>query len=130
QSARAREIAPLLRRDDVRYILIASRGSSSNAARYAQYLLGRANRVPVTFSTPSLFTVYGQPPRLDGALVVGISQSGASPDVGSLLAEARRQGRPTIAITNDAESPLAQAADEVLELEAGDERAVAATTTY
>jgi glucosamine--fructose-6-phosphate aminotransferase (isomerizing) len=130
QGARAAAIAPLLRREDVRYILIASRGSSSNAARYAQYLLGRANRVPVMFSTPSLFTVYGQPPRLDGALVVGISQSGASPDVGSVLAEAHRQGRPTIAITNDPASPLAEAADEVLELEAGDERAVAATKTY
>ena len=82
----------LFRRDDIRYILIASRGSSSNAARYAQYLLGRANRVPVMFATPSLYTIYEQPPRLDGAIVIGISQSGASPDVASVLAEARRQG--------------------------------------
>ena len=51
------------------YVLIASRGSSSNAARYAQYVLGRAHRVPVAFATPSLYTLYGQPPRLDGALV-------------------------------------------------------------
>ena len=87
---------------DVRYLLIASRGSSSNAARYAQYLLGRANRVPVAFATPSLYTLYEQPPRLDGALVIGISQSGKSPDVGAVIDEARRQGRPTIAITNDA----------------------------
>ena len=130
QSARAREIAPLLRRDDVHYILIASRGSSSNAARYAQYLLGRANRVPVMFSTPSLFTVYGQPPRLDGALVVGISQSGASPDVVAVLAEARKQNRPTLAITNDPKSPLAQTADWVLPLHAGEEHAVVATKTY
>src|SRR2546423_1079520 len=101
QGARAHELASVFRREDVRYILIASRGSSSNAARYAQYLLGRANRVPVTFATPSLYTVYEQPPGLDGALVVGISQSGASPDVCSVLAEARRQGRPTLALTND-----------------------------
>ena len=65
----------------MQYILIASRGSSSNAARYAQYLLGRAHRVPVAFATPSLYTLYEQPPRLDGALVIGISQSGESPDV-------------------------------------------------
>jgi glucosamine--fructose-6-phosphate aminotransferase (isomerizing) len=120
----------MFRRDDVRYVLIASRGSSSNAARYAQYLLGRANRVPVMFATPSLYTIYGQPPRLDGAVVVGISQSGASPDVASVLAEARRQGRPTVALTNDAASPLARTADAVLALEAGEERAVAATKTY
>jgi len=130
QGERAHEVAALLRRDDVRYVLIASRGSSSNAARYAQYLLGRANRVPVMFATPSLYTIYEQPPRLDGAVVVGISQSGASPDVASVLAEARRQGRPTIALTNDDASPLARNADAVLMLEAGEERAVAATKTY
>jgi len=94
QRGYAEEISPLFARDDVQYILIASRGSSSNAARYAQYLLGRAHRVPVAFATPSLFTLYEQPPRLDGALVIGISQSGKSPDVVSVLTEAKRQGRP------------------------------------
>jgi len=130
QRGSAERVAALLRRSDVDYVLIASRGSSSNAARYAQYVLGRAHRVPVAFATPSLYTLYGQPPRLDGALVLGISQSGKSPDVKEVLEEARRQGRPTVAITNDVESPLALAADEVLALEAGDERAVAATKTY
>jgi glucosamine--fructose-6-phosphate aminotransferase (isomerizing) len=130
QAAAARETAALLRRPDVRYILIASRGSSSNAARYAQYLLGRAHRVPVMFATPSLYTIYEQPPRLDGALVVGISQSGASPDVVAVLAEARAQGRPTLALVNDTASPLARTAEAVLPLEAGAEQAVAATKTY
>jgi len=130
QRANAARIGELFRRPDVKYVLIASRGSSSNAARYAQYLLGRAHRVPVAFATPSLYTLYGQPPRLDGALVVGISQSGASPDVKEVLEEARRQGRPTVVVTNDASSPLAAVADEVLPLEAGDELAVAATKTY
>ena len=130
QHAHALEVAELFRRDDVQYIVIASRGSSSNAARYAQYLLGRAARVPVAFATPSLYTLYEQPPRLDGALVIGISQSGSSPDVGSVVEEAARQGRPTIAITNDASSPLARAAEAVLPLEAGAEQSVAATKTY
>ena len=130
QGARASELAAAFRRDDVRYVLIASRGSSSNVARYAQYVLGRANRVPVMFATPSLYTIYEQPPRLEGAIVLGISQSGASPDVRAVLAEARRQGRPTLALTNDPESPLAREAAEVLPLEAGEERAVAATKTY
>jgi glucosamine--fructose-6-phosphate aminotransferase (isomerizing) len=130
QASRAAELAAAFRRDDVHYVLIASRGSSSNAARYAQYVLGRANRVPVTFATPSLYTIYEQPPRLDGAIVLGISQSGASPDVRAVLAEARRQGRPTIALTNDPGSPLANEAEHVLPLEAGEEKAVAATKTY
>jgi len=130
QLDRARETGELFRRGDVDYVLIASRGSSSNAARYAQYLLGRAHRVPVAFATPSLYTLYGQPPRLGGALVIGISQSGESPDVKSVVDEARRQGRPTIAITNEPASPLGRAAEAVLALEAGEERAVAATKTY
>jgi glucosamine--fructose-6-phosphate aminotransferase (isomerizing) len=130
QTQAAELAAEAFRRDDIRYVLIASRGSSSNAARYAQYLLGRANRVPVMFATPSLYTIYEQPPSLEGGVVVGISQSGASPDVASVLAEARRQGRPTLAITNDGDSPLARHAEAVLLLEAGEERAVAATKTY
>lgn len=130
QRAYAEGTRELFARKDVQYILIASRGSSSNAARYAQYLLGRAHRVPVAFATPSLFTLYEQPPRLDGALVIGISQSGKSPDVVEVVEEARRQGRPTIALTNAPSSPLGRAADGVLKLEAGKEQAVAATKTY
>ena len=130
QTEAAAAAARLFGRRDVRYLLIASRGSSSNVARYAQYLLGRAHRVPVMFATPSLYTIYNQPPRLDGALVIGISQSGASPDVVAVLAEAREQGRPTLALTNDVTSPLAKTADVVVPLEAGEEHAVAATKTY
>jgi glucosamine--fructose-6-phosphate aminotransferase (isomerizing) len=130
QGPHVTELAEAFRSEEIRYVLIASRGTSSNAARYAQYVLGRAHRVPVMFATPSLYTIYEQPPRLDGGLVIGISQSGASPDVVSVLLEARRQGRPTIALTNDPDSPLGLAAASVLPLEAGDERAVAATKTY
>ena len=130
QADNARAIGEVLRRDDVQYVLITSRGSSSNAARYAQYLLGRAQRVPVGFATPSLYTLYHQPPKLAGALVIGISQSGESPDVKAVVDEARNQGRPTIAITNAPESPLARSAEHVLPLEAGEERSVAATKTY
>jgi glucosamine--fructose-6-phosphate aminotransferase (isomerizing) len=48
----------------------------------------------------------------------------------AVLDEARRQQRPTLAITNDPASPLAHAADWILPLHAGKERAVAATKTY
>jgi glutamine---fructose-6-phosphate transaminase (isomerizing) len=127
---RGHALARTLMRSDVHYALIASRGSSGNAARYAQYLFGSANRLPVAFSTPSLYTLYGAPPRLDGAVAIAISQSGESPDVVTVLEEARRQGRPTLAITNEPTSPLGQAAESVLPLHAGPERAVAATKTY
>src|ERR671935_615516 len=130
ETAQAEEIAAGLLRDDIRYLLIVSRGSSSNVARYMQYLFGTANRLPVAFATPSLYTVYDAPPELGPAAAIGISQSGASPDVVAVLAEARRQHRPTLAITNDPSSPLAETADWVLPLHAGEERAVAATKTY
>jgi glucosamine--fructose-6-phosphate aminotransferase (isomerizing) len=76
ETARVERIARALRQRPIGYVLIAARGTSDNAARYGQYLLGAHNRLPVALATPSLFSVYGQPPRLEGGLVVGISQSG------------------------------------------------------
>ena len=93
-------------------------------------MLGHLCRIPVALATPSLYTLYGTPPRLDGALVIGISQSGASPDVTAVVADAAEQGQVTVAITNDRESPMARAAAHVIELGTGEERSVAATKTY
>jgi glutamine---fructose-6-phosphate transaminase (isomerizing) len=112
------------------YVLVAARGSSDHAATYAQYVWGALAGYPVALATPSLHTLYQTPPRLEGALVVGISQSGQSPDILAVVEEGVRQGRPTLAITNDSASPLAKAADYVVELHAGLERSVAATKTY
>ncbi|MGH8946414.1 MAG: SIS domain-containing protein, partial [Acidimicrobiia bacterium] len=112
------------------YLVIAARGSSDNAARYAEYLWGAQNRLSVALAAPSLFTLFHSPPRLDDALVVGISQSGQSPDLLAVLQTARDQGRPTLAITNDPASPLARGADRHLDLNAGEETAVAATKSY
>ncbi len=112
------------------YVLIAARGSSDHAATYAQYVWGALAGYPVALATPSLHTLYRTPPRLEGALVVGISQSGQSPDILAVVEEGVRQGRPTLAITNDSASPLAAVANHVVELHAGLERSVAATKTY
>jgi glucosamine--fructose-6-phosphate aminotransferase (isomerizing) len=130
EPAHVERIARTLHQRPTSFVLIAARGTSDNAARYGQYLLGAHNRLPVALATPSLFSVYGEPPRLEGGLIVGISQSGQSPDIVAVLAEGRRQGAPTLAITNDASSPLAAEADHVIRLRAGEERAVAATKTY
>jgi len=111
-------------------MVIAARGSSDNAARYGQYLFGAINRLPVALATPSLFTLYNTPPRLKEALVLGISQSGQSPDIVSVLAEGRRQGALTVALTNDPNSPLASVAEQVIRLNADQEQSLAATKTY
>ncbi len=112
------------------YVLIAARGSSDHAAIYAKYAWTALAGYPVALAAPSLLTMYKATPRLAGALVVGISQSGQSPDIVAVLEEGKRQGRPTLAITNDGASPLAAMADYVVELHAGSERSIAATKTY
>lgn len=112
------------------FVFLAARGTSDNAGRYANYVWGSMNRLPVALATPSLFSLYQKPPSLKGGLVVGISQSGQSPDIVSVLEEGRHQGSSTLAITNEPDSPLARTADWVIDIQAGVETAVAATKTY
>lgn len=126
----ARALAAEIRQRGIGHVVIAARGTSDNAARYAKYLLGAANGMVVGLATPSLFTIYKEPPRFGNALVLGISQSGKSPDIVSVVAEAQRQGALTAAITNFSASDLGRTADFVLDLHAGEERSVAATKTY
>jgi glucosamine--fructose-6-phosphate aminotransferase (isomerizing) len=128
--AAADQIAVDLQHYPVDYVLLAARGTSDNAGLYAKYLWGAFNRLPVALATPSLFTMYEQPPRLSRSLVVGVSQSGQSPDIVGVLAEGKRQGCPTLAITNVPDSPLGQVADFIIDIRAGIEAATAATKTY
>ena len=124
------KIASAIRQHDIQYVFLAARGTSDNAGRYANYLLGARNGIPLALATPSLFTYYKRPPKLRDALVVGISQSGQSPDIVSVLQEGKRQGCLTLAITNEPGSPLSRSADFLLDIQAGSEKAVAATKTY
>lgn len=123
-------LAEEVRTRGIKHVFIAARGTSDNAGRYAKYLLGAHNQLDVSLATPSLFTIYGRPPYLEGSLVLGISQSGKSPDIVSVLTEGRRQGALTAAITNIPDSDLGHAADIVLDLQAGPEISLAATKTY
>ena len=119
-----------LRANPIDHVLIAARGTSDHAAIYGQYLFGVVNRLFVGLAAPSIVSVYEVEPRVGRSLVVGISQSGASPDIVAVVAAARRQGAPTLAITNSPESPLGAAAEFVIDLAAGPELAIAATKTY
>ena len=123
-------LAAAIQARQIRHVVLAARGTSDNAGRYAKYLLGMMNGLVVGLATPSTYTIYQQPPHLDDSLVLGISQSGKSPDIVAVLAEARRQGALVAAITNMTDSDLAQEAEYVIDLHAGAERSVAATKTY
>jgi glucosamine--fructose-6-phosphate aminotransferase (isomerizing) len=124
------ELARQIKARGIKHVFIAARGTSDNAGRYAKYLLGAHNQMDVSLAAPSLFTIYNQPPSLSDALVLGISQSGKSPDIVSVLKEGNKQGALTAAITNHPESDLAKEADIVLDLQAGEELSLAATKTY
>jgi glucosamine--fructose-6-phosphate aminotransferase (isomerizing) len=124
------DIADAIRMFNPSFVMIAARGTSDNAARYAQYVFGALAGLPVALAAPSIHTIYDAAPRLDRALVIGISQSGQSADVRRVISDAREQGALTLAITNGPESPLALAAHHHLWLGAGDEHSVAATKTY
>jgi glucosamine--fructose-6-phosphate aminotransferase (isomerizing) len=120
--------AALLLDSSVTHLVVAARGSSDCVARYLQYFAGQEMGMLVALATPSL---YAEPQRINlaGAMVVGISQSGQSPDIVAVLNAARLQHRPSVAITNDEHSPLAREADVVIPLLVGDEKALAATGT-
>lgn len=127
---RIRSIKRDIEKRDIKYVFIVARGSSDNAARYGKYLFSAINRLPVALAAPSLFTRYHLPPYLDSALVIGISQSGRSIEAIEVLNEARNQGAYTLAITNDADSPLAREAGKVILCHAEEERSLAATKTF
>src|SRR5215216_3776208 len=124
------KLGNLLKARDIHLIVLVARGSSDNAALFGRYLLEITTGIPVSLAAPAVHTLYRTKLRLDGALVVGISQSGEGADVNLVLENARRCGATTLAITNEADSAMAGIADETFLIHAGRERSVAATKTY
>lgn len=115
---------------DPKMILFVARGTSDHAALYGKYLTEIIGQLPAGLVSPSTMTTYGARPDLERVLMIGVSQSGGSPDLVQSLEVARKQGALTLAITNQPGSPLAQAAELEIDVLAGAERAVAATKSY
>jgi glucosamine--fructose-6-phosphate aminotransferase (isomerizing) len=126
----ARCLAQAMGERDIKYAIIAARGTSDHAATYAQYLLGIENSLPVGLATPSVQTLYGRKVNYRDALVIGISQSGESPDVAEVVQSAREVGALTASITNNPNSLVARTAEFPLRIHSGSEKSVAATKTY
>ncbi len=113
-----------------RFALLVARGTSDHAALYAKYLIEIMHQLPAGLASPSTMTAYGARPRLHEVMLIAVSQSGGSPDLVRTVEIGRQQGAVTLAVTNDAASPLARAAELHLDIHAGEERAVAATKSY
>lgn len=129
QLDKVQRLADELRRRDPAAIVLAARGSSDNAAAYGRYLLETRNHQLTSLAAPSTVTLYGSGPRLGRSAVVAVSQSGRSDDIVAYLRHAGAQGALTVAVVNDAQSPLAANAEWVLECMAGAELSVPATKT-
>lgn len=126
----AKEIGKEIRRFQPDCVIVVARGTSDNVATYARYLLQYQNHLSVASATPSLYTHYEAVLRLEKTLVIGISQSGETPDVVYFLKKAREQGALTCAVTNTENSPILQEAHLSLIARSGREEAVAATKTF
>lgn len=122
--------AAAIRAADPAWVSLVGRGTSDHAATHLRYLIETELGIPTGLAAPSTVTIYGARLRWRVGLVIAVSQSGRSPDLVEVVGAARRGGALTVAIVNDAGSPLAAAADHVIDCRAGEERAVAATKSY
>lgn len=122
--------ATLVRDYNPRFILFVARGTSDHAALYAKYVAEIVHQLPCGLVSPSTMTAYGARPDLSDVLMIGVSQSGGSPDLVQSLEVGRARGALTIAVTNNADSALATTAQAHVDIQAGPELAVAATKSY
>ena len=114
----------------LKYVYMVGRGSSDHAGVFAKYLIEIELGLPVAAAAPSIASVYNKSLQLQDALVLVISQSGRSPDILAQVAMAKAAGALVVALVNDESSPLAEQADQVIPLNVGAEKAVAATKSY
>ncbi|HSA51428.1 MAG TPA: SIS domain-containing protein [Yinghuangia sp.] len=125
-----REVADAISGRGPRFVLLTARGTSDNAALYAKYLVEVLLGKPVGLTSMSTTTAYHAEPDLSDCLVITVSQSGGSPDLVASTEAARKAGAITLAVTNNADSPLAAVSAFHIDLLAGPERALPATKTY
>ncbi|MBV8495224.1 MAG: SIS domain-containing protein [Gammaproteobacteria bacterium] len=129
-AASVRSLAERLRAQPPRAVVTCARGSSDHAATFARYLIETRLGLLTSSAAPSVSSVYAAAPDLSGTLLLAISQSGASPDLLAAVSSARAAGARIVALVNTEASPLAQLADDLLPLRAGEERSVAATKSF
>src|SRR6186713_1346446 len=105
------DLAARLRTKPPQLVVTCARGSSAHAATFGKHLFERHLGIPVCAAAPVIASIYGRRLDLKDQLFVSISQSGRSADIIAMAAMARASGATTVAIVNDAGSPLARACE-------------------
>ena len=123
--------------DNLEHIQILACGTSWHAALIGKYLLEQVAGIPTTVDYASEFR-YSPKPVIPNTLTIGVTQSGETADTIAAL-ESERSRRESfepkfqaklLAITNRAESTIAQICDRIIDTHAGIEIGVAATKTF
>jgi glucosamine--fructose-6-phosphate aminotransferase (isomerizing) len=125
-----RDAARVIAARDPAFFVTVARGSSDHACTYFKYAAELLAGLPVASVGPSVASIYKARLKMKGAVCLSVSQSGRSPDIVDLTRAARAGGAYTVAVTNNAASPLSDAADATLDIHAGPELSVAATKTF
>src|SRR3954469_22279727 len=101
-------VAAEVARRKPRNVMFVGRGTSDHAALYGAYLTEIRLGLPVASASPSAITLYGARPDFTDTLVIGVSQSGGSPDLTGVLQAARETGGLTVAVHQNTSSAPAQ----------------------
>lgn len=123
--------------DNLEHIQILACGTSWHAALIGKYLLEQVAGIPTTVDYASEFR-YSPKPIISNTLTIGVTQSGETADtIAALESERARRAdlapkfqAKLLAITNRAESSIAQMCDRIIDTHAGIEIGVAATKTF
>ena len=110
-------------------LVIAASGSSRHAGLAAEIMLEDLAGLIVDVEYASEY-VYRSTHTIQDPGVLVISQSGETADTLAGLREAKSRGLPTLAITNNPRSSMAQEADASLPTCAGPEKAIPATKSF
>ena len=123
-------IAELIKKKKIKYVVTIARGTSDCAALYSSYLFAKHLGLPTYSMPPSIITLEESKFDFSEALVIVISQSGKSSDLVECEKKSRSMGAKTLIITNNDLSPIVNEANYFFNMFAGEERSVAATKTF
>lgn len=115
--------------NNIKRIRIFASGSSKNAAEMAQDFIENTTDIPVFVESASEFMSNRRILNSKEDLAIFVSQSGSTADTLAALNIAKGRRVNTIALTNNPNSVISKKADSNVTLDAGEEKAVAATKT-